>query len=219
MKSIAYRGLLAAGFAVVFIGGAASLQAQPYTEFALTAANAGYSAACPAWSPSGETIVYSRYSNSDYYTRNLYSVQGDATTVSETTLATTNAMSGDMPNGLAWLGDSPIMSERQGLNYEYFSFAIPASPPVARTVGDGNQAGFTMKLKGDWKIHSLWGVDHEYGDMIKISRDGITALVRYSSFAADDAPTYTRTTSLYTGPVSTLTGLFMVTGSGTHWID
>lgn len=186
-------------------------------ETNLTASSSAYSADLPSWGPEGETIIYTRYWHSNYYRKHLYTVQGDASGVSETLLSTVPAGGANFPSSLSWIGGHPIMSEQAGTNFEYLS--IDPATVGNRTIYDGDGQGYTVKLKCDTVNVPGWGLDPEAGDMVRISRDGSTALIRWAS-AQTGSPNYQRTTRIYTGPVSSMLGQFISkNGVDTDWED
>jgi len=190
-------------------------QTQSFTETALTAANAAHNADLPSWQPNGETILYTRYYNSgsyQYYNHNIFSVLGNASTISETQVVNFT-VSGDFPVSISWFGATPIIAEQSGWAHEYLSFIIPSTLPLTRSVNDGSSSGFSVKLKGN---NNMVAGDVEWGDLVRVSRDGSTVLIRWASLK--DA-SYNRTVKIYTGPYSSMAGQFMVNGTEPHWED
>lgn len=184
--------------------------------------SASYVARFPAWEPNGETIIYSRYNGSVYYNCDLFTVQGDASSVSEIKVAST-LCSGHFAESLSWAGSLAIVAESQGLNHEYLSFNVPGTGMQTRNVFDNptSAAGFTRLLKGDYasSIPGWGGGFPEMTKFVRVSRDGSTVLVRWSSVHTG-TPSYVKTTKIFTGPYSSMGGdMFINNNTATDWAD
>ena len=197
-------------------------------ETALTAVPPGspypqYLADLPVWEPDGDRILYTRKDNiSNTYKKNVYEVNSSNPLV-ERLRVQAPPYGQDFPAALAWgPGGTALIAEGHvGLYNEYLSFTVPTgTSSLNRTSTDGNGQGLTVKLKGNYVSSGpIGGMDQESLDMISVSRDGSTVLVRWSSLMSP-APNYQRTTRIFTAPFDSMTGQFVSqAGVDTDWED
>lgn len=144
----------------------------------------------PSWDPRGNTIAYMRSKGVSSVPFDIWQVQADAPG-QESVLATGPSGGFGLASSLSWVGNTGRLAlEERVVLFEYMFFDTTFAP-FTRTVSDGSDAAFTRALL----IDGGGG-----GGIVAISRDGLTALTRFSTIGGNGD------VSLRVGPVSSMTG-------------
>lgn len=144
----------------------------------------------PAWDPASNTIAFMTIrAPSDGVNNNIGMVQADAT--GEGNMATGANTSLALAWSLSWVGSTGFLMTNERISFhEYLAFDTSVTLPFNRVVTDGNDAAFTRKLLTP---------GGSGGDLIRISRDGSTAVWQHRNGGAGPWV-------LYSAPYSALSG-------------
>lgn len=144
----------------------------------------------PAWDPAGETIAFlTKRPPASNGGTNIGTVQSDGE--NERLIAVGKNQDFGLGHSLSWIGSSGnLMFEERIVFHEYLQLNV--SDTIAeRTVFDSDEGSFTRRLLVD---------GGGGGIMIRVSRDGSTALWRFSRSSGSGL------TSIRTGPIDQLMG-------------
>ncbi len=121
----------------------------------------------PYWDPSGNTIAYAKPQPGG---KDIYMVQADGS--GEGPMAILPKTGSGVAFPMSWVGSTGLLAveERIGTR-EYMTFNSRGTVPFTRTATDGSDAQFTRLL-------SLGA--SQRGELISVSRDGKTAIIRVS---------------------------------------
>jgi len=143
----------------------------------------------PIWDPRGDLIAFSTDRNPGDW-RDIGGVDADGS--SERLLASgPQSPFGIAPGDFSWIGDTGIMSTGETVSlHEYLTFDV-SKAPFTRTAFNGADAAFGVALQ----VNGGGG-----GGLFRVSRDGSTALWRYSSSGGNGR------TTIRTAPYVSLSG-------------
>lgn len=141
----------------------------------------------PAWDPASNIIVYMRSKNVTGVPFDVYQVKADGT--GEGVAALGPNLGFGLANSLSWVGTTRFLALEERVTFHEYLFFDFSKAPFTRTVSDGNDLAFTNRLS----INGGGG-----GGLIRISRNGSTALIRFSASGGGGL------TTVRTGPVSAL---------------